>query len=189
MLKLLKLLKSREVRWAMAYISVAVTANYTALWFVPLPFGMIALGTALFGITFTARDYVHRLGRPKVYTMIFVAAFFSAVLVWLGQTPWRIIIASVSAIILAEATDTEIYQAFINRTWIVRVMASNAVSIPLDTILFNTIAFLGVFSIPLMVSIVTGEVIVKYIIGLIVAFVRFEKGKLQVFSKSKPVLE
>ena len=46
------------------YILAVLAANYTATWFIPLPiFGMVSVGTLIFGITFTQRDRVHRYGR------------------------------------------------------------------------------------------------------------------------------
>ncbi len=57
------------------YITAVLAANYTATWFVPLPvFGMVSIGTLIFGITFTQRDRVHRHGRKAVYAMILAAA-------------------------------------------------------------------------------------------------------------------
>lgn len=61
--------------WSIIYLTAVLSANYTAIWFIPLPvFGLVAFGTILFGATFTARDYVHALGRRYVYAMIAVAA-------------------------------------------------------------------------------------------------------------------
>lgn len=161
------------MKWAILYIAVVLTANYTALWFIPLPvFGLIAIGTILFGVTFTARDHVHRLGRAKVYIMIFVAALSSAVLVWIGATPYRIIIASITAIVISEGADTEIYQKLISKSWIVRVTGSNLLSVPLDTILFNLLSFFRVFPSNILISVIIGEIIVKYIIGFLVAVLK-----------------
>lgn len=159
--------------WSIIYVIVVLASNYTATWFIPLPiFGLVALGTLLFGVTFTARDYVHRLGRPEVYVMIFVAALSSAGLAWLGATPWRVVIASVMAIILSEAVDTEVYQKMLTRPWLVRVAGSNVVSIPLDTALFNLLAFAGVFPYVILGSIMAGEMIVKFLIGGLTALGR-----------------
>ena len=63
------------IRSMLIYIIAVLVANYTATWFIPLPiFGMVSVGTLVFGITFTQRDRVHRFGRKSVYFMIFVAA-------------------------------------------------------------------------------------------------------------------
>jgi uncharacterized PurR-regulated membrane protein YhhQ (DUF165 family) len=161
------------MKWSIIYITAVLSANYTATWFIPLPFfGLVAIGTILFGATFTARDYVHRLGRSRVYLMIGIAALSSAGLAWLGATPWRVVMASVVAIILSEGADTEVYQRLLSRPWLVRVTGSNLVSIPLDTALFNLLAFGGVFSLPVLVSIMGGEIIVKFLVGGVVALGR-----------------
>jgi uncharacterized PurR-regulated membrane protein YhhQ (DUF165 family) len=161
------------MRWSVIYISAVLSANYTATWFIPLPgFGLVALGTLLFGATFTARDYVHRLGRRKVYVMIFIAALSSAGLALLGATPWRVVMASVVAIVLSESADTEVYQRLLSRPWFVRVTGSNLVSIPLDTALFNLMAFWGVFPGAVLASIMVGEIIVKFLVGGVVALGR-----------------
>jgi uncharacterized PurR-regulated membrane protein YhhQ (DUF165 family) len=158
------------VIWTFIYIAAVLSANYTATWFIPLPgFGLVALGTLLFGVTFTARDYAHHLGRPKVYVMIITAALASAALVGLGATPWRVVMASVIAIVLSETADTEVYQQLIAKPWLVRVTGSNLVSIPLDTALFNLLAFGGVFPWAVLVAIIGGEIIVKFLVGGLVA--------------------
>lgn len=163
--------------WPIIYITAVLAANYTALWFVPLPaFGLVAVGTILFGATFTARDYAHRLGRPKVYLMIFVAAGASAILAMLGATPWRVVMASVTAIVLSETADTEVYQQLLTRVWLIRVTGSNLVSIPLDTASFNMLAFWGVFQLSVLVSIMVGEIIVKFSVGILVALWRIARN-------------
>ena len=58
----------------------------------------------------------------------------------------RIFLASFLAIILAETADTEIYHKLRDRSWAVRVLSSNVVSVPLDSITFNVIAFAGIFA-------------------------------------------
>lgn len=160
--------------WPIIYVAAVLVANYTAIWFIPFPlFGLVAVGTLVFGVTFTARDYAHKLGRPKVYVMLVVAIVASTVLSLTAPVDWRIVLASAVAIGLSETTDTEIYQRLIHRSWLHRVSVSNAVSVPLDTILFNTLAFAGVFAFPMLVSIIFGEMVVKYTVGGMVALWRF----------------
>jgi uncharacterized PurR-regulated membrane protein YhhQ (DUF165 family) len=164
--------------WSIIYLAAVLVANYTATWFVPLPvFGAVAVGTLAFGITFTARDYAHRLGRRYVYTMIAVSALAAAALSAVGAVPPRIIIASVIAIALSETADTEIYQRLLARRWWVRVAGSNAVSVPLDTLFFNAVAFLGVLPTALLTQIIFGEIVVKYATGLLAALFRLQWPK------------
>ncbi len=159
--------------WPIVYLIAVLAANYTATWFIPLPiFGMVAIGTLIFGITFTARDHVHQLGRLRVYTMIVFSAASSVALAFVGVTPWRVILASTVAIVLAETADTEIYQRLLSKPWLIRVSGSNLVSIPLDTLLFNLLAFGGVFPGVVLVSIIVGETAVKFLVGGGVALCR-----------------
>jgi len=164
------------MRWSIIYIVSVLLANYTAEWFVPLPyFGLLALGTLVFGITFTARDYVHRLGRKYVYTMIGVTALVAFVMSLFLGVPIRIIIASVTAIVLAEAADTEVYHRLRKQNWLVRVFSSNAISVPLDTLLFTFIAFWGVFPVPVLIEIIYADILIKYAVGIVVAFFRYTR--------------
>ncbi|MEW5799347.1 MAG: VUT family protein [Bacteroidota bacterium] len=156
---------------AIIYIAATLAANYTATWFIHFPvFGQVSVATFIFGITFTQRDRVHnKLGRKNVYLMIGVAALLNLIVTILGAVEWRIILASFIAIILAETADTEIYQYYINNTWGLRVLKSNAVSIPLDSLLFNTIAFAGVFTQWEVASIIFGEIVFKGIVSAVAA--------------------
>jgi len=158
---------------AVIYIAATLAANYMAAWFVPLPiFGLVSIGTLAFGVTFTERDRVHRFGRKAVYTMILVAAALNVLeSVFLGVSG-RVILASFTAIILAEAADTEVYQRLIGRPWIQRVAGSNAVSIPIDTVLFTCIAFAGVFPTTMLISIIFGDMVLKAVISGLVAIRR-----------------
>ena len=155
------------------YIVAVLVANYTATWFIPLPvFGMVSVGTLVFGITFTQRDRVHRFGRKAVYLMILTAALGMVLeSVFLG-VEWRIIFASFIAIVLSETADTEIYQKLLRRSWIQRVVGSNLISIPLDSVLFNVLAFAGVFQVPMLVAIIFGEIVTKFATGAVAALWR-----------------
>lgn len=159
---------------ALLYIAAVMVANYTATWFLPVPvFGIVSVAVFVFGATFTLRDYAHHHGgRPFVYRMIGIAAVFNVLECVFLEVPWRIIAASFAAIILAEAADTEAYHR-IDLPWIKRVAASNAVSIPLDSLIFNGIAFAGVFEPTVLVAIMFGEVLAKAVIGMLVAVPRW----------------
>jgi hypothetical protein len=155
------------------YILAVLAANYTATWFIPLPiFGMVSVGTLIFGITFTQRDRVHRYGRRAVYAMILLAAVGMVLESLLLEVPWRIILASFIAIVLSEAADTEIYHQLLHRSWLQRVTGSNLVSIPLDSLLFNLIAFMGVFEPAMLVAIIFGEIVTKFTTGALAALWR-----------------
>jgi hypothetical protein len=53
--------------------------------------------------------------------------------------------------------------------WLVRVAGSNAVSVPLDTLLFTLIAFAGVLPRGDILALLFGETLLKYAIGTLAA--------------------
>lgn len=184
------------LRAAAIYFFAIIVANLTATLFIPFPvFGQVAVGTFIFGITFTQRDKMHRDGgRPFVYkVLIFTAIVTTLILLsykylvaeslvqylstkgysWLAEgfgilaeSSERVLLASFLAILLAEAADTEVYHLLKNRSWLVRVASSNAISIPLDSLIFNLVAFAGIFSAVELTSIIFGEIVVKYLVGI-----------------------
>lgn len=164
---------------ALIYIAATLAANYTADWFVPLPiFGLISVGTLFFGVTFTQRDRVHHRGRKAVYAMILAAALLNALMSVALGVSWRILLASFTAIILAETADTEVYARLLERPWIQRVAGSNSISIPIDSTLFTFIAFYGVYPVSMLVAIIFGDVVLKAIISLVVAIRRQRPGRV-----------
>ena len=169
--------------YALIYIIATLAANYTAVWFIHFPvFGQVSVATFIFGITFTMRDRVHHtLGRKSVYIMIAVAAILNLIITIYGAVGWRIVFASFFSIVLAETADTEIYHRNLAESWGIRVLKSNAVSIPLDSLLFNSIAFLGMFSYTVVASIIFGEIVFKAIVSGIMALrpVEFIRTRLK----------
>jgi uncharacterized integral membrane protein (TIGR00697 family) len=129
-------------------------------------------GTLIYPITFTLRDVIHKAaGAYVARAVIFTAAavnLFMAGYFWLvGELPsiagvgpqsemfgdvlspvWRIVWASIIAEVIAQLIDTEVYRVWVRRygermQW-GRVLSSNAVAIPIDSIIFAFIAFAGV---------------------------------------------
>ena len=151
-------------------------------------------GTFIYPLTFTIRDMVHKqLGKTAARTVIFLAAVINLFMViffqfaaWLPQDPswglgeefaiilgpvWRIVIASIVAEVISELIDTEVYHFWVTRItrkyqW-ARVLTSNAVSIPIDSLIFCWGAF-G-FALPGSVvwSIFWANVIVKGLVTLV----------------------
>jgi uncharacterized integral membrane protein (TIGR00697 family) len=170
------------------YIAAQIISDVASLKIAVL-FGLsIDAGTFIYPITFTLRDLVHkRLGKRAARLVIilagginlFMAAFFafSARLpgdpAWglarefsmvLGPV-WRIVIASIAAEMAAELVDTEVYHLWVTRVtrthqW-ARVMVSNAVSVPLDSLIFCWAAFGGLMPAATVWSIFIANLIVK----------------------------
>jgi len=151
-------------------------------------------GTFIYPLTFTIRDLVHkRLGKLAARQIIFLAAginlfmaFFFHFVAWLPQDPawglgqefaailgpvWRIVIASIIAEVFSELIDTEIYHLWQTRIttkyqWM-RVLSSNAVSIPIDSFIFCWGAFGFVLPHDVVWSIFFANVMVKGAVTII----------------------
>ncbi len=166
-------LRRAEMVGAMSiYVAATLLANYTLDAFLPVgDWFLVNVGTFFFGVTFTQRDRVHRFGRTAVYTMIFVAALANVAAALSLATPLRFVAVSFFAILASEAADTEIFQRLASRRWLTRVLGSNAVSAPLDTILFTVLAFAGMpfATVTWMLQVITTDVAVKYASGLVTA--------------------
>jgi queuosine precursor transporter len=154
------------------YVSCTLLANYTFDSFLPVGgFFLLNVGTLFFGVTFTQRDRVHGFGRRAVYAMILAAAIANVALSSHLGTPLRYVAVSFLSIVLSETADTEIYQRLIHRRWITRVATSNAVSAPMDTLIFTFLAFLGQdFATPRwFVQVIATDIVVKYASSMIAA--------------------
>ncbi len=150
----------------------------------------IDAGTLTYPLTFTLRDLVHKIGGRHVARVVILATaslnVFAALALWatasLPGDPaviaaaqesfgdvlnpvLRITAASVIAQVIAELIDTEVYHRYVvrfgHRAQWGRVLSSNAVSIPIDSVVFVAIAFGGVVPFGVAVSIVWANVVVK----------------------------
>ena len=154
------------------YVVCTLLANFTFDSFLRLPgYGLLSVGTLFFGVTFTQRDRVHGYGRGHVYAMILAAAGLNLLLSASLGIPLRFLMAGFLAIIIAEAADTEVYGRLLQRSWPLRVVASNAVSIPLDSSIFTLIAFAGNpdFPLPVLLQIIFADILAKTVVGLLAA--------------------
>jgi uncharacterized PurR-regulated membrane protein YhhQ (DUF165 family) len=157
---------------ALVFVGATVLANFTLDSFLPFgDFFLVNVGTLFFGITFTQRDRLHRFGRAVVYRVIALAAVANVLAAWSVGTPWRYVAVSFLVILVAEAADTEVYHRLLHRPWFARVAGSNAVSAPLDTVLFTVLAFAGApfASAAWMTQVIVTDVFVKYGASLIAA--------------------
>jgi uncharacterized integral membrane protein (TIGR00697 family) len=151
-------------------------------------------GTFIYPLTFTIRDLVHKqLGKTAARTVIILAAAINLFMVvffqfaaWLPQDPtwglgkefstilgpvWRIVFASIVAEVISELIDTEVYHFWVSRItrkhqW-ARVLISNAVSIPIDSLIFCWGAFGLALPNSVVWSIFFANVIVKGLVTVV----------------------
>jgi uncharacterized integral membrane protein (TIGR00697 family) len=172
-----------------AYVAAQLLSDIASLKIADVFDRAIDGGTLIYPITFTLRDLIHKVaGKRVARTMIVAAAGFNlamAGLFWavdalplvpdsglqselfgsvLGPV-WRIVIASIIAEVIAEMIDTEVYSAWVRRfghrnQW-GRVLSSNAVAIPIDSVLFAVIAFAGVVDASVVGELIFTNIVVK----------------------------
>lgn len=153
------------------YALSILLANLTLNKFIPLPvYGLLSVGTIFFAAVFTLRDRIHRAGGLNaVYLAIAAALLINTVAALVTGTPWRFIGASFLAILVGELADTAVYQRLLHRSWWTRVLASNAVSVPLDSVLFNLLAFYGDMTNNQIAQIIFADILAKYLIAAVFA--------------------
>lgn len=150
------------------YIGAGVISQITSLKIGVVLGRAVDMGTFVYPLTFTLRDLVHKsAGRSAARTMILTSAVVNLMLAlylawtagvesdadWgLGEAYsavlgpiWRIVVASLLAMVISELIDTEVYQWWVTRVthrhqWL-RVLVSNAVSVPVDNAVFAIGAF------------------------------------------------
>lgn len=151
-----------------AYAGAQVIAQVTSLKIGLVGGHAVDMGTFVYPITFTLRDVVHKVaGRRAARTLIVTCAgvnlFLAAYLAWTARVEsdpswglgaeyatvlgpiWRIVLASLAAMVISELIDTEVYHWFVTRItrrfqW-ARVLLSNAISVPVDNLVFALGAF------------------------------------------------
>jgi hypothetical protein len=148
----------------------------------------IDAGTFIYPLTFTLRDLVHKTaGIKAARALIITAAVINVVMAgffwFVARLPadpqvgpqlefsqvlspvWRIVFASIVAEVISELIDTEAYRFWVERVtrrhqW-ARVLVSNSLSVPLDSLIFAWLAFGGVLPGAVVWSIVLSNIIVK----------------------------
>ncbi len=177
-----------------AYVAFQMMADVASLRIVMIAGFSIDAGTFIYPFTFTLRDLVHKTAGIKASRVLIITAavlnLIMAVLFWLTSilppdlavgpqlefglvlSPvWRIVFASIVAEVIAELVDTEGYRLWVERVtnryqWL-RVLVSNAFSIPVDSLLFSWLAFGGVLPNAVVWSIFVSNVIIKGLTTLI----------------------
>lgn len=177
-----------------AYVAAQMLADVLSLKIASIAGLSIDAGTIVYPFTFTLRDMVHKLlGRSAARAVIVAAAGINLIMAaffglaaWLPPDPswplqeefaavltpvWRIVLASIAAELVSEFMDTEIYHLWVRRVtrrfqW-ARVLVSNSVSIPVDSLVFSWGAFGGQYASATVWSIFLSNVLVKGAVTLV----------------------
>jgi hypothetical protein len=153
-----------------AYITAQLLSDVASLRILSIGGMSVDGGTLVYPFTFTIRDLVHKVaGKRVARLLIFLAAGINLVMAGVFRVVaalpadlevgaqdefgavlapvWTIVAASIIAEVVAELIDTEVYQRWADRfgerlQW-GRVLASNAIAVPIDSALFVWLAFGG----------------------------------------------
>jgi queuosine precursor transporter len=167
------------------YVAVVVSAQVGTNKIVEVPWTDLTApgGTYLIGIALSLIELAHRTAPTRregfVNAQFMVACGFGASVLlaaWLAildamppddplfdrlSGTWRIVLASLAAFLISETIDNSF------GTWLrdrihdgVRVVATNAVSVPLDSVVFLLVAFGSL-------EFIEGQIVVKYAVSLI----------------------
>ena len=192
------------------YIGAELVSNVTAGRLVQLGVFVFPGAIFLYSLTFTLRDAIHTAGgwaSAKAllwgglaanallagYGLIVNAlpkpGFFKddAYQVVFGST-LRVVAASLVAYLISTALDALIFERLKRRGVATQVIASNAVSTTLDTVIFVALAFAGTGA-PLL-NLMVGQIILKMLISLLliplVRWVRQQVGTHEDVSQALP---
>ncbi|MBN1956472.1 MAG: queuosine precursor transporter [Anaerolineae bacterium] len=171
-----------------AYVAAQMLSDILSLKIARVAGFSVDAGTFVYPFTFTLRDMLHKLAGRRVARGVIVAAgvinlvmaglfafaaWLPADAEWLLQEEfravlapvWRIVIASIVAEVISELVDTEAYHFWVTRVtrrfqW-ARVLFSNALSIPVDSLLFVFGAFWGQMSAGALGSVFAANLAIK----------------------------
>ena len=192
--------------FSIIYVVIGMLSNISSLRIIEVLGISMDAGTLLYPLTFTLRDLIHKKSDKKtslhvVYIGVVMNLLMFLVFFIVSKLPaditvgeqkefgqvlvgsWRIIIASIVAMFIAEIADSQIYQWYADKFkkyQFMRVLTSNFISVPLDSIIVTLIAFYGVMPTSVLVSITIVNIAIKYIITLItVPSIYLAKEKLK----------
>lgn len=184
------------------YIICQAIADVGATKFIQVQNVVMPAGTFIFAVTFTLRDLLHkRLGKDWARAAIVCAGLFNIVqavyLAMMARLPYPVFFelgdawtsvfsivpaitaGSIAAEVISELVDTEVYHAWKTKLgnlpqWSA-VLVSNIISLPLDSFMFGTLAFvllpvvLGGDSLPFLTAmdLVKGQIIWKTAITVV----------------------
>ncbi len=176
------------------YVAAQMMADIASLRIVMVAGFSIDAGTFIYPLTFTLRDMVHKVAGIKIArTLILAAAGVNLVMALLFRIAailpadpsvgpqlefgmvlspvWRIVAASIFAEVISELIDTEGYRIWVERVtqkyqW-ARVLVSNLVSIPIDSLIFSYLAFWGTLPGAVVFSIFVSNMLIKGLTTLI----------------------
>ncbi len=188
------------------YMSAQLLANITSIKIGYVGSIAVDMGVFLYPFTFTLRDLIHReigakLTRKCIYYSVVINLFMVLYFAFISLFPadesvtnsrlfddvlspvWRVVIFSLIAQLISGLIDTEMYRLYVrkykdNHIW-GRVITSNAVSIPVDNLIFCFGAFAFTYDLAIVFDIFIFNMLVKYALSVIATPLIYIQSKRQ----------
>ena len=172
------------------YVAFAIVASIFSvkLWNIPIFNVAVDGGKLVYPFLFVLRDKIHNIyGKDKVKQIIYITTFFSLVISlllyilgllppatgWTLQNAFRQLLMPVPRITIASIIAMLFSQ--LGSTWLNgitnKLILVDAFGIVIDSVLFAGIAFIGVVSNSLIMQIIISNIVIKFIISVVFAYV------------------
>ena len=154
--------------WAGVYLLSILLGNAFVIWFGIVTVGGLSFpaGVVWIGLTFSLRDFVQRSWGDWATWVWMIAA--SVLTLFFN---WQVAVASVAAFLVSESVDWFAFRV-LRKDFLWRVVLSNLVSCPLDSLIFVSLVFGPVW------PAIWGQALVKYLSGLLVLpFILLRKAR------------
>ncbi len=155
------------MKYSIIFSIVIVLSNYLFQFQIN---NWLTWGAVLFPFSFLLTDIIsEKFGKAYTLKMVrdgILIAFIPTFLI----VDVRIAVASIIAYIISQIADVYIFEIFKNKyskKWWVRNNVSTLISQALDTLVFFTIAFYGVMTNEVILSLVIGTCLIKWVMALI----------------------
>ncbi|HKU99549.1 MAG TPA: queuosine precursor transporter [Vineibacter sp.] len=152
-----------------AMVGAVALSNYVVQFeiFTLAVLGTVTWGALTYPVTFFVTDLANRAFGPQRARQVVYAGFAAGVVVSLLLAPWRIAVASGTAFLVGQLLDIVVFNRLRRAPWWQAPFAGSALGSIIDTVLFFSVAFIGVFPLlpsgagPSVLSLIQGDLIVK----------------------------
>lgn len=135
--------------------------------------GTVTWGALTYPVTFLVTDLSNRAFGARRARQVVYAGFAAGVIVSLLLAPWRIAVASGTAFLVGQLLDILVFNRLRRAAWWQAPFAASSLGSIVDTGLFFSIAFVGVFPLlpgapgPSVLSLIQGDLIIKLTCALL----------------------
>jgi uncharacterized PurR-regulated membrane protein YhhQ (DUF165 family) len=150
-------------------VGLVALSNYVVQFeiFTSAVLGTVTWGALTYPVTFLVTDLSNRAFGAQRARQVVYAGFAAGVLASLLLAPWRIALASGTAFLAGQLLDILVFNRLRRAPWWQAPLAASSLGSVVDTALFFSVAFAGVFPLlpagpgPSVLSLTQGDLIIK----------------------------